>query len=360
MVPMGLTILKIIGIGILTVLGVALLALLLVLLVPVRYSCLGSYNGGLKGAAKVSWLLGAIAAKVTYEDGLDVEARVLGVRLSGGKKKKKRALRQPKTGKEPQEDDWLDEEEPRENEGSGKAVGKRREEASRLAEEGRREEEAPISDGEETSGTAGEGRKEETSGTAGEGRREKASETGGEPVLKEQKDQRGKKDRKGKKAGKKKTKRKKGKPGIRERVKRAVEVLKERLNHVRETKEKVAAFVAEEENQKTFRLLWRQCKRLLRHILPRKVRGSVWIGFDDPAATGSALAAAGLLYAWYGSALQVFPVFDENVLKAEGSFRGRVRLGTVLCLMLRLIGNQNFRRLAGGWLRKGGNEGGRE
>ena len=50
------------------------------------------------------------------------------------------------------------------------------------------------------------------------------------------------------------------------------------------------------------------------------------IGFDDPATTGNVLAAASILYAFYGDRLQVTPYFDQEILEGEVEASGRVRL----------------------------------
>ena len=78
MLPILLMILKILGIVILVVLGLIAAVLFLVLLAPVRYGVSGSYYGKPQGTVKITWLFHALSVKVTYEDGLDVTARVLG------------------------------------------------------------------------------------------------------------------------------------------------------------------------------------------------------------------------------------------------------------------------------------------
>lgn len=108
-------------------------------------------------------------------------------------------------------------------------------------------------------------------------------------------------------------------------------------------------FLEDEENKQTFRLLWRQLKALIRHILPTDLRGKVRFGFDDPYTTGQVLTYISPFYSLYGKKFQVIPVFEEPVMEGEGWLKGRIRFGTVLILGIRVLLDQNFRKLLRQW-----------
>lgn len=300
-----MTILKIIGIVILLVLGLVLLALLLVLLVPVRYSLSGSYGSGVKGKAKVTWFLHALSVGVTYEDGLDIVVRILGKRLF---QKKEQEPFLP----EEEPDMGICSLEPGESDGS-------------------------WADGEEFVSH------EETSP-------EEEFVTDDKPAAETPK----RKKKRTEKTGKKNSDSRKEKINLTERFQGLTESFKEKWNRIGEYKERVTAFVTDEENKKTFRLIWRQFRAVIRHILPTKVRGTLVFGFEDPAVTGNVLAALSILYAWYGDALRITPVFDEKILEMEGSLKGRIRAGTLLVLLIRILLNKNFRVLVRRWRKKRG------
>jgi hypothetical protein len=120
---------------------------------------------------------------------------------------------------------------------------------------------------------------------------------------------------------------------------------------MKEKKDEIQAFLSNSENQKTAKLLYRQVKRLIRHIFPVKGHGNVTFGFEDPALTGQALMAASVLYPFFHKYWNLYPVFDESVFNAEGTFQGRIRLGTVLIISLRMLLDKNFRVLLKRWLR---------
>mgnify|MGYP000031884700 FL=1 len=81
--------------------------------------------------------------------------------------------------------------------------------------------------------------------------------------------------------------------------------------------------ISNENNRKTIRLLLRQLKKLIRHLLPKKGKGEVVFGFDDPYTTGQVLTAVSAVYPFCHKQLDIYPVFDRQVFTAEGHFKGR-------------------------------------
>lgn len=116
------------------------------------------------------------------------------------------------------------------------------------------------------------------------------------------------------------------------------EALQQKIRMVRE-------FFENEANQKTIRLVWRQVRRLIKHILPGKMNGRVRFGFDDPAVTGQILTYISPFYGVYAETVSIEPVFDESVLEGELHLKGYIRIGTVLWTVLRVCLNKNFRVL---------------
>lgn len=123
----------------------------------------------------------------------------------------------------------------------------------------------------------------------------------------------------------------------------------DKLEEIKQRKEEVLDFVRDEDNQATFRLLWKQLKALLKHILPGKVRGKIRFGFDDPYTTGQVLSYVSPFYGWYGKQFQLIPVFETSIFEGEGWLKGRIRIGTVLFLGVRVLFDKNFRTLLKRW-----------
>ena len=63
---------------------------------------------------------------------------------------------------------------------------------------------------------------------------------------------------------------------------------------------------------------------ILKHILPKKMKGNLIYGFDDPALTGQLLGAFAVFYPVYRNRLQITPVFDHAVLEGKLELKGRI------------------------------------
>lgn len=103
------------------------------------------------------------------------------------------------------------------------------------------------------------------------------------------------------------------------------------------------SIITDEKNRKTFRLVKKQSGALIRHILPRKLKGWIRFGFEDPYYTGKVLTIISPFYGLYGKNISIEPVFDEKVLTGELCFSGRIRLSKLLWCIFRVVMDKNFR-----------------
>ena len=76
---------------------------------------------------------------------------------------------------------------------------------------------------------------------------------------------------------------------------------------------------------------------MLKHILPRKLKGYAHYGFEDPSTTGYITAGVGILYGPLHDFMRFEPDFENEVLEGQAEFRGHARLGTVLFIALQVI-----------------------
>lgn len=84
------------------------------------------------------------------------------------------------------------------------------------------------------------------------------------------------------------------------------------------------------------RLLLKNGGKLIKYILPRKIRGWVHFGTSDPAQTGEILGAVSILFAMYGQGVRVIPDFDQAVFEGEAELRGSLRGIVLLILVIRI------------------------
>lgn len=88
--------------------------------------------------------------------------------------------------------------------------------------------------------------------------------------------------------------------------------------------------------------LWKQ-------IHPRRMRGKVIFGTGDPCSTGELLGVLALFYSWYGNGVQIIPDFEQKRIEGNVSFRGRIRMITLICIAWRIIKNKDGRKLLHEW-----------
>ena len=296
MVHILLLILKAIGILILVLLGLVLAVVCLVLFVPVCYEAGGSWKDKPAGKGKISWLFGAVSLSAGYDG--DESGLTAGVRLFGQK------LWEMGEEKETPKAPWpLDEETLRGTDAERKEPKDRKkqeEKETALWEENQQ----PRPEPEDKRHT--EHKKKDVFGRI---------------------------------------------KVFLEKLKFSFQSFCDKLKNMQNIAEEKKAWLEDEENQASLKLLWKQTGRFLRHVCPRGGKGSVTFGFEEPYLTGQALSAAALIYPFFEGNLEICPVFDETVFEAEGSFKGRIRAGYLLWLGLGILRDGHTRRMLFGFLK---------
>ena len=282
-----LLILKIIGLILLGLLGLVLILLLMILLVPIRYRAEGSFYGELKGTAKVSWLLQILSFQVRYEKELDLCVKLFGIRLGLFDKKAP---------------DEADLDIPKES-----AVQKAGTVPNEKADKKTRENPSEQNLSEQNPSEQGQpGQNQPKQNSA-------RKKTGSAKRL--------------------------------EKLRVAIQRICDKLKEISRKKDQFLEQLGKEENQRTFRLVVHQLLAVMKHILPRRMKGRIKFGFDDPFKTGQILTYVSPFYGLYAKHLELIPVFEEPVMEGELNLRGRIRIGTVLVLAVRIMFDKNFRRL---------------
>lgn len=87
---------------------------------------------------------------------------------------------------------------------------------------------------------------------------------------------------------------------------------------------------------KTREYLKKYIPRTLKHILPRKVKGYVHYGMDEPYKTGQVTGYLSLLPFVYQKGLSMQPDFEQKVLELDVKLKGRIRLGYLLRIILNI------------------------
>ena len=75
-----------------------------------------------------------------------------------------------------------------------------------------------------------------------------------------------------------------------------------------------------------------------------KLKGEVYFGFDDPAATGYALGGLSLLYPVFKDQVALYPDFEKEIFKGWVDVRGRIRIAVFVYAALALFLDKNVRQ----------------
>ncbi|MBE5972060.1 MAG: DUF2953 domain-containing protein [Lachnoclostridium sp.] len=297
-------ILKILGILLLVILGFILAVLLLVLFVPLRYRVDAAFDGKPEGGVLVSWLLQLITVRVSYDGSVKALVKVLWFRLFD-------KTVWPTEEEETETDDLpVEAVDPVQTPAVTEPISPA--EPIRIAEP-----EVPL-----------EAPKPEPLAEPVK------AETVEEPDIQEEPKQESMAEK------------------IAARIEDAITKISCKYQQIcgkveagQEKIEQVRTFLADAANRNTIQLLWKQVKKLLCHILPRKISGRVRFGFDDPATTGQILTYVSPFYGFYAKTLELEPVFDEKVIDGELHVKGHIRVASLLWIAIRVFLNKNFRLL---------------
>ena len=387
-----LTILKVIGIILLIILLIILAILLLVFFVPIRYSAGGRKEGDvLEFSGKVTWLLRAVTVQIGYEPGragLTKDLRIFGIslfklrdKLRSGKKGSVSAESAGGGSTEKASGDeiaLLEAEEAKPDPGTGtEAAGA--EESHAEADLGKGDSEPLFEDGGEASTAQKEPHEEvpvaqpeseEVPVAQPEGEEVPFVQPEGEEVPAEQTGD-GEKPEAGtsrvRAVYKKLTDRLFSVlSGIALRLNgivgklfnlvlkvfiricllpiTIVEKLDKILRKIGSICRKIGAvydFFFDERVQAFLSQIMGLIRKLIGHVLPKKLIGYVRFGLDDPGYTGRVLAAVAPFYPKYGKSFSVQPDFEDLVLEGKAELKGRVYLFYVAYIGLRAILNKN-------------------
>ncbi len=75
---------------------------------------------------------------------------------------------------------------------------------------------------------------------------------------------------------------------------------------------------------------------LLKHILPRKIKGYVRYGFDEPCTTGQITGYLSLMPFVYRKGFSLYPDFYNKVIEADVKLKGHIFLGYIIRIIFKI------------------------
>ena len=312
MLTIFLTILKIIGILLLVVIGLLIFGILAILFVPLRYDGKISYNEKNQCVAThITWLFRLICIEGGYQEKVYARARLLWFTLWK----------------------WKADEKENDKEDHLESADYSEEELDRLLEERSQKEESK----EETKeATVIEEKMDEP---AVEENLTEVQPTEIEPKeveLNEAKSNEAKSNEA--KSNEAESTEKKPKKIQFQQIGKRIKEIKEKIKHIKE-------MASDQRIHRAILLLIDGAWKMVRHSLPRKIKGRAKFGFEDPSTTGQILTYVSLLYPCYAKSVELVPMFTEKVIDLDLYFRGRVRLFSLIWICVKIWFDRNFRYL---------------
>lgn len=334
MIHILLLCLKIIGITLLSLLGLLVLIVLVILFVPIRYSLNAEVDESVKVRARVSWLLHLLHAEAVYNDTFGVVIRLFGIPV--------KRIPEP--------------EEPASRKKKEKPKNKKR-------SRGAGEELAPDTDdmeaGEKSSAIENEAAEPETENdgisqahaekTAAFSNREptggqEGGEGGAEPSADSTEPEKLSFFQKIAQFFRKTACFFRAVRAFFSKILYTIRNICGKIEKIKELISYYLDVLKSEEGQRTFALVKRELGRLFRHIAPTKLKGSLTIGMDDPAATGQTIAILSMFYPIYGNNVSITPDFDEKCMRGSLYLKGRVRIITLIRIAWRVYFNKDMKK----------------
>ncbi len=308
MIQVLLLILKIIGIALASILGLVLFILLVVLFVPIRYRArVIKKPEHLEVTGRVSFLFAFLRVTVRYFEKLTYQGHIFVFKFLDSEKKKKPKRPKKKKTKPKKEESVEQQEEPQllsENE--------EQKQEEPLLETTEKQEEPLVEEIEEPTldEVLDEMMQEET-----------------EPASEE----------------------KLGffeKIGLKiEQIKDTIDKVIEKVKRIWHQKEEVERILEKERTKRAISFVLGKVVKILRHILPRKLKGYLIFGSGDPATTGKVLAVLSVVYAKTGPLIDITPNFVEKQLECDLEIEGKIQIIVLVVIAVQIILNKEVRQL---------------
>jgi len=303
MISVLLILLKILGIILLSLIGIVIAVLLLVLFIPVRYRFKGYYKDEFVCHGRVTWLLHMISVSVNYEKELSTSIRIFGIPLNYFHKKKDR-----------------DEDKP-----DASVLSKDTENTVQMDSE--------VSSSHTQLPDKSNELKEQQieSQTATEEVIDKTEVNNDEEPKISLFDK------------------------IRDAIRNFVFKIRELIEKIRsfiqnignkkDTIQHYIEIIRREEVKKAFSQCKKRIFKLIKHILPKKMKVLAHFGFEDPSTTGYILAIYGMLPASVGKKIVLHPDFEHSVIECDFMLKGSVNAWSMFHQLLCILTDKNCRAL---------------
>ncbi len=122
-----------------------------------------------------------------------------------------------------------------------------------------------------------------------------------------------------------------------------IQKLKCTIRKICDNIKKIKDYITEETNIKAAIRVRKEILYYLKKIRPRKVKGLIRFGMEDPYDTGRILAVLSMLYPFYGECFEIYPEFDRKIIEVDVFAKGRMHMLHLLLVICRLYFDENVK-----------------
>lgn len=117
----------------------------------------------------------------------------------------------------------------------------------------------------------------------------------------------------------------------------------EKFRSLKDMKDSYMGFIRKENTRLALTVVKFNLISLLKTIGPKKLTGELVYGTGDPTTTGEHLGLMSVAYPLYYDKIDVTPDFSKKILEGNLYAKGRIRLGKILVVAVRVMFNKNCR-----------------
>lgn len=104
-------------------------------------------------------------------------------------------------------------------------------------------------------------------------------------------------------------------------------------------------FISDENTKKAISFIKAEAVKLIRHLKPKKVKGYLNFGFDNPSYTGRMLGVIYMFSRGTKKNFQINPDFENRVFETDVQIKGRIQVYYLLIIAYKFYKNKNFREV---------------
>ena len=97
--------------------------------------------------------------------------------------------------------------------------------------------------------------------------------------------------------------------------------------------------------QPAIKKLWKVGKKLMKHMMPRRLKANIEFGSGDPASTMKVYGYYCMIYPFYGKHIKFTPDMENKVLNLDAKLTGRFQIFRMMWAGWTLFADRNIRKL---------------